>query len=302
MVDNTALVWTFENKGDVIRAENVLANKFLKLAGRTGFGISRTKLIMREGAAEGSRHRRTKRLARDISFPIAIFGADRAEVEDSFRRFARLIQDDVSAPRLVATYPDGKRLYTEIHFAGGGDPMYGTDDTRGRDFAKLEMSFTAPSPYWTQEDAVSYPFNFNVDPSTDNWVEDMAEMPLISSQTAGSVTIENPGDVPAFAVWTLRGPMNSFSASVNGQGFVYENLIPEGTTIVINTLDKTVKQVLPVPVDPDDGNRYDALGTAPKLFAIPQGQIVVDVVAENTTIDVSLVSMYFNPRRELVFG
>lgn len=296
----TMLVWTFENKGDVITAESVVANKFLKLAGRKGFGIAPTKLVMREGALEGSRHRRTKRLARTIDFPIAIFGADRTEVEARFRQFTRLIQDDESAPRLVATYPSGERLYTEIHFSGGGDPVYGSDDTRGRGFVKLQMTFVAPSPYWTEEDSISYPFDFNVDLTADNWAEDMVEMPLISSQTSGSVEIENPGDVPAYPVWTLRGPMDSFEASYNGQGFTYESAIPAGTTIVINTLDKTVMQVDPVLAPPAD-NKYGALGVAPKLFPIPPGEAVVDIVAQNTTPS-SLVSMFFNARRELVFG
>ena len=296
----TPIQWTFENKGDVIKAENVLANKFLKLAGRKGFGIAPTKLILREGAGEGSRHRRTKRLARTIDFPIAIFGVDRAEVEARFRQFARLIQDDQTAPRLVATYPSGERLYTEIHFSGGADPVYGSDDTRGRDFVKLQMTFIAPSPYWTEEDSISYPFSFEVDVSSDNWVEDMTDMPLISSQTSGSVDIENPGDVPAYPVWTLRGPMDSFEASYNGQGFVYEDAIPAGTTIVINTRDKTVLQVAPV-VAPPANNKYGSLGVAPKLFPIPAGSATVDIVAQNTDPN-SLVSMFFNARRELVFG
>jgi hypothetical protein len=296
----TPLQWTFENKGDVIKAENVLTNKFLKVAGRKGFGIAPTRVVTREGATEGSRHRRTKRLSRIIDFPIAIYGVDREEVEARFRQFARLLQDDESAPRLVATYPSGARVYAEIHLSSPPDPIYGGDETRGRSFVKLEMTFIAPSPYWTVEDSVEYPFNFNVDESEDNWVEDMAEMPLISSQTAGSVVIENPGDVPAFPVWTLQGPMDSFAASYNGQGFIYEEEIPVGTTIVINTRDKTVLQVLPVVAPPDD-NKYGALGTAPKFFPIPSGSASINIEAINTDPD-TLVSMYFNPRRELVFG
>lgn len=296
----TKLLWTFENKGDVIAAESVLANKFLKLAGRKGFGIAPTKLVLREGAGEGSRHRRTKRLARTIDFPIAIFGADRTEVETRFRQFARLIQDEETAPRLVATYPTGDRLYTSIHFSGGADPVYGSDDTRGRDFVKLQMTFIAPSPYWTEEDSTSYPFNFEVDLSADNWVEDMTDMPLISSQTSGSVLIENSGDVPAYPVWTLRGPMDSFTASYNGQGFSYNSVIPAGTTVVINTMDKTVLQVIPV-LAPPANNKYGSLGVAPKLFPISPGSTTVTIVAQNTTLD-SLVSMFFNARRELVFG
>jgi hypothetical protein len=291
---STPLTWTFENQGDIIRMDNVVTKKFLKLAGRKGFGVSPTRLVMREGAAEGSRHRRTKRLARSIDFPLAIFGADREEVENSFRRFVRLVQDDVTAPRLVATYPDGSRVYTEIHFSGGLDPVYGSDDTQGRDFAKCQSSFISPSPYWTDEDAINYPFNFNVDASDDNWVEDMAEMPLISSQTAGSVSIENPGDVAAYPVWTLQGPMDTFSASYRGQGFTYTEHIALGETITVNTVTKTV-------TDQDGVNKYGALGTAPKLFPIPKGSATVDILADNTDAN-SLVSMYFNARRELVFG
>lgn len=291
----TPLKYTFENKGDVIAAEHVLPKDFLKAAGRKGFGISPTQVIMKEGARAGARFRRSRRLPRPIDMPIVIFGDARDEVEAKFRRFARLIQDDESTPRLVVTYPDGARFYAEIHYAGGADPTYGKGgDTDSQRYVRLAVSFISPSPYWTAEDAIPYSFNFNVDTSTDNFVEDLAEMPLISSQTVGTVTIENPGDVEAWPVWTLTGPMDSFVATrSDGQQFAYVVPIDVGETITVDTVAKTVTDQL-------GANKYGSLGTAPKLFSIKPGTTTVGVAADNTTPD-SLVAMRFNPKQELVF-
>lgn len=288
----TPLVYTFENKGDVIEAENVIAHKFLKVAGRQGFGIAPTDVILRRGARGGAKFRRSRRNERVITFPVVIYGEDREQVEGRLRRFARLLQDDEETPRLVVCYPNGKRLYTEIHYKDGGDVQYGSDDTNARDRAKWSLQIVAPDPYWTEEDPTVY--TVGAAQSGRSIIPKLAELALSSSQTLGILDVENPGDVEAYPVWQIMGPADSFTAQLpDGRRIKYNAAIGSGHSITINTHDLTVKDELGV-------NKYINLDTAPKFFPIPSGNTKISVIVENSTVD-SRVSMYFNARRELVF-
>lgn len=287
-----ALKWTFENNGDVIPLQNVIAKDFFKAAGRSGFGVAPTKLITRDGAAGGTRWRRTRRGARTIVLPIDIMGDNRQDIEDKQRSLIRLLQDDVTVARIVATYPNAERFYTEVHYSSGADPEYGTD-TDGRTHSMWALNLLAPDPYWTSEKQIAY----SIGPANKGHglLPHLEKLQLSASQTIGSVLFENPGDVDSYPVWTIRGPGDAgFEARrQDGVGFTFNAALTGDDIITINTKEKTV-------VDQTGANRYSDLGDSPKLFAIPKGNTQVSVDMEGTSAD-TLISVYFNQRRELVF-
>lgn len=284
--------WTLENGGDTIPLENVVARKFLKTVGRSGFHVAPTKLITRDGAAGGTRVRRTRRGARTIVLPITILGDNRADVESQLRQLVRLMQDDVTTPRLVGQYPTAERLFTEFHYSSGADAIYGTD-TDGRTRCLWTLNFLCESPYWTSEKQIQY----SIGPANlgRGLLPKLSRLQVSSSQTIGTVGIENPGDVDAYPVWTLRGPGDAGFTAVRNDGQSFRFKVPIGSTevITINTKDKTV-------VDQTGANRYADLDTSPKLFSVPKGNSQVQVTLTGTSAN-TLVSMYFNPRQELVF-
>jgi phage-related protein len=286
------LLWTLENSGDVIPLDNVVAKDYLKTVGRSGFGVAPTKLITRDGASGGTRWRRTRRGARVIVLPITILGDDRQIVEDKLRRLVRLLQDDTTTPRLVAQYPSSEKLYTSFHYSSGADPVYGSD-TDGRTYCKWTLNLLCESPYWTSDKAVSY----SIGPANagHGLLPLLSRLQLSSSQTIGTVLVENPGDVDAFPIWTIRGPGDAnFTATRNdGAQFVFEAPLTAEDVITIDTMKKTV-------TDQNGNNRYADLGSSPKLFALPKGDSQVGVVMTGTE-STTLISMYFNPRQELIF-
>lgn len=299
---NAMLVWTFENQGDVIQAENVIVKKFLKEEGRKGFGIAPTTLVTITGAANGSRFRKSRREARPIDMPILIFGTDRQDVEDSMRRFARLLQDDLTTPKLVATYPDGTRVYAYVNYSSGADPTYGSD-TNGRTFARWAISLVAMSPYWTEETPTNYYIRsanqgrgllggVGAAPGT----KSLSRLAVSSSQTIGNIAVENNGDVDVQPVWTLKGPMNAdfVATRFDGQTFAYQATILAARTVTIDTVNKTVTDDL-------GNNLYGSLGTAPQLFAIPKGTTSLSVVVTGTD-STTLITVAFNKQREVIFG
>lgn len=291
-VTQNALQYTFENNGAVIPLSNVTTRDYLKSAGRSGFGVAPTKLITRDGAKGGTRWRRTRRGSRTIVIPITIFGDNRQSVEDKMRALIRLLQDDMTSPRLVAKYPTNERYYSEIHYSSGADVEYG-NDTDGVSYGTWALNLLAPDPYWTSEKQIQYaigPAN-----AGKGLLPHLSKLQLSSSQTIGTVLFENPGDVDAYPVWTLRGPGDSgFQARLpDGSGFTFNAALTADDIITIDTKTKTV-------TDQNGNNRYPDLGSSPKMFSIPKGNTPVFVELEGTSAS-TLVSVYFNPRRELIF-
>ena len=284
--------YSIENGTTVIPIGNTTAEGFLKLEGRTGFGIAPTSLVLTEGSIEGSKWRRTRRGSRTIDLPLAVFGADRADVEIKLRLLAKTLSDRRSIARIVATYPDGARVYTKIHYSGGLDPQYGPGgDTQGQGLCRIVLTLVAPGPYWTDERPVQYAVT--AQNQGRSIIPNLAELRVSSSQALGTLAVANPGDVDAYPVWTIRGPGNGFTASLGTLGIVYLESIAVGETITIDAVRKTATSSL-------TGDAYTALDIAPKFFAIPPGSSNVDVLVENSSAD-TLVTMYFNPRRELVY-
>lgn len=282
-----------ENNGIIIPISSYLPVGYLKRAGAQGFGIAPTQLTMDEGAGDGEIHRNTRRGGRLIDLPIAMQGANRAELKAMMRQLTRCLQDHDGPARLYYVDPeDGEELFTYVHYAGGGDHTYGVD-TNMRTFVSWTLSLRSTSAYWTSTEAL----NFSL--STANAERGLlknaplTQLQLASSSAIGTFVVTNPGDVDAYPVWTIRGPGDSFTATrYDGQSFSYEAAITNADPVTIDTLTGDV-------LDLSGDSMYGNMGTAPKLFSIPPGESTIDIVMTGTDAT-SLVSLYFSPRYEVV--
>ncbi len=287
------LIYSLENGANVITLNNNVPTGFVKLAGRTGFGVAPTTLVTVAGAIGGSKWRRTRRGQRVIDIPIGIFGANRADVEEKLRLLVATLSAGTTTCRLVATYPDtAQRVYTEVHYSGGINPQYGTDaDTEGQEFCKILLTLVAPRPYWTEEKPVSYAI---AAPNAGRGLlPALQKLQVSSSQALGTLIVENPGDVSAFPVWSITGPGSGFTLSSQGYQLVYEAAVADGEVVTVNSVTKKVTSSL-------TGNVFTNLATAPKFFPIPKGDTEVTAEVPDSTAS-TRVTMYFNPCRELVY-
>jgi len=291
------ITYRFENNGDTIVLDNNSATDYTKAVGASGFGIAPTTIDLQQGAREGSRFGGSRREAREMTIPMYFFGTTGQEIEDKMRRLVRLLNDTYTSPKLVAEYPDGSEFEIEVHYKNGGDLSSGID-TNGRDYAKWPMVFVAPRPYFIAREPVQ--LSLRAANAGRGLIRTgnggLTRLRLSSSQAVGVFSVENPGDVESPAIWTLVGPSDGFIATRvrDGASWEFENGIEANETITIDTQTKLVTDQL-------GENRYGDLGFAPKLFAIPQGDSTINVVMSNATT-ASIVSLYFLPRRELVFG
>lgn len=260
---------TGSNNDTIVLGNDATESDFVINREVSGFSIPPVSLRLDEGVADGGTYLSTRRLPRDIDLPITVLGDDRADVEDKFRQLANLLSDRSGPTRITITYPDETEWYTDGYYVSGGNVTYGKSATG--QFATLPITLRCPDPYWTKDETI-----------TANYT------------SIGSKTIENTGDIPAYPIWTLTGPMeNILFTSAAGETWKYQIAIPAAEVRIINTFDKTVKT-------PAGVNKYSDLGGTPNLFALPAGTTIVSITGgtfgAGAEIDVA-----FSPRKEVVF-
>lgn len=277
------------SNGDTIQLTNSDSD-FILTTGVLGFGIPPTKVRIAESASDGGVWRYTKRGVRDLDLPIAVTGTNRQDVETKLRRLANLLQDIDGPTKIRATYTDGLAYELKAHYVGGGDVQYGPN-SNGK-LAKWVISMQAPNPFWESVSPLNYTLAMSDERGLIRGDSSLSQMQLSGQYGLGDVTLVNPGDVVAYPTWTITGPCDSVSISLNGLGFVYELPIAAGDQIIIDTAAGTV-------VDQNGVNKYAGLAPAPKLFAVRPGTQTVAIQAIGA-VQGTIIAGNFKPRREVL--
>lgn len=267
------------SNGDTIELAD--EGDFVLTTGVTGFGIPATSVRIDESAAAGGVWRFSKRGIRDLDLPIAIFGTSRADVETKLRRLARLLQDTAGPTKVVANYSDDSSVSLEAHYVGGAETQFGSDANSF--FCKWVIQLQAPKPYWQSEQAQS--FSVGSGNTGRGLLPQLTKLKVTSSQAIGVVAVNNTGDVAAFPVWTILGPVDNLVISNGSQSFGLNVSVASGQTFVIDTEAGTVRDDL-------GANRYEILNPAPKLFSLPPGTTGVSVNGTGATIDTRISCSY----------
>ena len=244
-----------------------------------GFGIPPAQVRIENSAADGGVFRHSKRGVRDVDLPITVLGTSRNDVQTKLRRLSRLLQDTSGSTQIKATYSSGETLTLNAHYVGGAESQWGTD--AGLVWNKWVLSFQCPNPFW-QSDALEE-FSVTTGNTGRGLLPELTKLKVASSQVFGVITVDNQGDVPAYPVWYVRGPIEDVIISNGEQSFSFVDPVLPGETITVNTATGEVTDDLGT-------NRYSILGPAPKLFRIEPGvsSISVDGVAATTAAEVRL--------------
>ena len=259
--------------------------------GLMGIGIPPTQVRIDDSASDGGVWRFTKRLVRDIDLPFVITGLDEVDVEGKLRRLSNLLHDTKGPTTLIANYPTGETWEIQGHYVGGAETQFG-DDTKTT-YCKWVVQLRCPIPYWTRSTAEQY--NVGTGNTDRNFLPNLAELQVSSSQALGLLAVENSGDVPAYPTWQFKGPSSTVTITdvTTGKSFVYDALIETGETVIVDTLKGTV-------VDKATGaNLYANLGASPKLFTVAAGTSTIDIVATDADAN-TLISLAYQPRKEVV--
>jgi hypothetical protein len=273
--------------GDKITFDN---ENFVLNTGLSGISsIPATQVRIDPSAGNGGVWRNSKRGVRDVDLPITVLGSDRADVESKLRRLARLTQDALGVTVLAAEYSDDTSLTLGLHFVGGAEVGAWGSDT-GSTWCKWVMSFQAPTPFW--ESTTRQTFSVSSGNTGRGLLPELARLKVSSSQALGTVSITNSGDVAAYPVWSITGPITDLSITSGSLSFGFNTPLTSGQTITIDTETGLVTN--------DAGaNSYSILNAAPKLFAIQPGTSTITVLGTETT-SATRVSCSYALRYEVV--
>lgn len=253
----------------------------------TGFGIPPAEVRIESSAGDGGVFRHSKRGIRDVDLSVTVLGTDRSDVQTKLRRLSRLLQDTSGPTQLVAQYDGGDSLSMEIHYVGGAESQWGSNG--GLVWNRWTLSFQAPNPFWQSTDLET--FEISTGNTGRGLLPQLSKLRVSSSQTLGVIEVDNGGDVPAFPVWELTGPVTNLVVSNGSQSFSFAEIFG-GQTITIDTEAGTV-------VDQNGDNKYALLGPAPKFFRLPPGESSVSItgIAGNNDF---LATLTYSPRFEVV--
>ncbi|MFJ5882676.1 phage tail domain-containing protein [Kitasatospora cineracea] len=244
---------------------------------------------------DGGMYRGTRATQREIMIPVYIYGIDRKSLLDQKRELARALNPKNGYCVLKFVESDGQARYLRAYYKGGMEGNEAADQSGFR-WIKYVLLMTAFDPWFYSDEMQVAKWSFG------KGVPFLAStfFPLTLSEgfeSAVTLPIYNPGDVEAWPVWEITGPVKSFRiTSPSGQSFGIPapasglEVIAAGRTLTVDTRPgvKSVKDDLGV-------NYYPDLAANPKLWNLPAGNssASIDVVAGSGQASVRLS---FRPR------
>jgi hypothetical protein len=260
---------------------------FQAKSGVTGLGLPPVSVQWLEGAGDGATFRRTRVQTRDIDLPIEILALDRADLQAKLSRLALVLAGGCS---LILANGDGVQWSTEVHRVGGGEYAYGADTIGETEFQTV-LTLRAGDPYFTS--SVQQVRTITGAGGGSAFLPNLVAMSVAPSQAIGSIDLFNSGDAPAYPVWEVRGPGDTFVAtSPSGETLKWNGTLAAGQKLIVDTRKGTVQ-------DETGTNRYDLLDTAPRFWTVQPGSSTATASLLNTT-SASQITCSWYPRKWMV--
>lgn len=176
---------------------------------------------------------------REVFWPIQVFCDTTSQAwVDRDRAFWKTMRPDKVGTWTVIQ-PSGEKRYLTCRFANDGDQTFGHDPVL-HGWSNYGITMKADEPFWRGE------------PTTREWVAG-APVPFFptgsegftisSSRGLDNARMPNAGDVPAYPIWELNGPITSATIGLGGKTISVPFTIASGERLVINT-DPTVQTAL----------------------------------------------------------
>lgn len=256
------MVWTGWD-GSVWELSNPDAGVFIVGKGVEGLG-SPTHLawVGESPAVHGQSYRGHVVEPRPVFWPVHLYsdsGSHEWLVLD--RAFWRSLHPGKHGVWSVTT-PGGSRRSLSCRFVDDGRHMT-EQDPMFRGWASYGVSLIADNPFWTGE------------PVRRTWAQSVATdfygggtapvFNISSGSQLSTAKMTNEGDLEAWPVWTIKGPLTSVTVGVDGSTIQWSVALVEWDTLVIDT-DPTIQSAWLNGVDVTD-----QLGTA-DFAPIPAGE------------------------------
>ncbi|MEV6419064.1 phage tail domain-containing protein [Streptomyces sp. NPDC051662] len=267
--------------------------------GATGLDMPLYQLFSDESPnLDGSIFRSTRASAREIMIPVFLYGVDRPTVNSLKRKLFQALNPRNGYCAIRFTEWSGETRQLAAYYKGGMEGAEG--DTAGFTWAKYALNFTAMDPYFYPLSPRSIKWSFGTGDPLLSDSKNLFPMEISEGVLGGDgepLIIENPGDVEAWPVWDLRGPIRSFQLTSSSGATIKasppgdsSDLIPAGRTLTIDTRPgrKTVR-------DDRGTNYWERLDTNPEFWPVAPGSTdaLITVV---TGSGKSAITLLFHPR------
>jgi len=178
--------------------------------GATGLDLPPFAVHMDESPnLDGSMVRGARASARQVLLPIFIYGIDRRTLRQFKAKLANALNPKLGYSVLTFIEQDGELRRLKCYYVGG---MEGSETVgaSGFNWTSYGIQLTAADPYFYGETESAANWSFGTDqPFLSN-----PFLPLTLSAgtpSNGTLTIENPGDIEAWPVWEITGPLKRFA-------------------------------------------------------------------------------------------
>lgn len=217
-------------------------------------------------------------------FSVSLYFADSA----SMAQFFPALSTDLTSRLVVnGTRTLTVRLDEDNEYAFTKDPTLGVDRI-------LPVNLVADRPEWAgAPQSATFPYSAASGSNFFGGGSGTKGPPFYISAASALTTasVSNPGDLPAYPVWTITGPVTTATVGVVGQTVTLPFPLRTGDAVIIDTEAQTI-------TDPQGTNLWPQMGGADPEFApIPAGDRVPVVVgmaggATGASIKVELTPLY----------
>jgi hypothetical protein len=234
----------------------------------------------RTASVPGARWRGSSTSEREVFWPIQVYHDVSSELWVARdRAFWATLQPHRTGEWAVIQ-PTGERRTLTLRFRDDGSAAFNVDPVM-TGWMNYGITLDAEQPYWAGRQVTK---TWKAGSPT-QFYGGTKIVTIASGMDATSAKITNPGDVPSYPVWTLRGPLSSATLGIAGRSINIGFSVPSGATLIIDTSPSELTAVM-------DG--VDKIkGLASSDFApVPVGKnipISLGVVGTGT------VQMDFNP-------
>ncbi|MEU3351299.1 phage tail family protein [Streptomyces sp. NPDC037389] len=228
---------------------------------------------------DGSMFRSARAAAREVMLPVYLYGVDRRSLKELKRKLISALNPTRGYCVLKFVEADSQVRKLYCYYKAG---MEGNEaaDNAGFRWIKYGIQLTAFDPYFYADDLRVAEWTFNQGKAFLRKKEAFFPVPLSRGSMADqSIPVLNPGEVDAWPVWEIRGPVRGFTfTSPDGQSF--------GITAPANGADTVAAgRVLTVDTRPgrktltdDQGKNYwPLLDASPSLWPVQPGRSSVGV-------------------------
>lgn len=240
---------------------------------------------------DGGMFRGARTTQREIMIPVFIYGIDRKTVIDLKRKLIAALNPRNGYCLLKFMESDGQARYLTCYYKAGMEGNE-SEDTAGFKWVKYGIQMTAFDPWYYADTLQVAEWTFGTGVPFFGATKFLPFSMTVGLPQTNALPVVNPGDIEAWPVWEIAGPVNSFMlTNAAGESFGIPAqqsggaAVPTGRKLTIDTRPgfKTL-------MDDRGTNYYGLLGDNPQLWNVPAGRstIEVDLVSGGGTADVRM--------------